>query len=132
MRQVRQLLEKYTQLNLRWSLNWSLADVEQHKGTLTQMNTTLNHISDTIPQYENMFEELNLKIEILEVKTTADLYVWKVNNLSRYQHEARIGRRSPSTVLHSIPALMATVSASGHTSTVTELARVHTSLSSSC
>ena len=88
--QVKQLLEKYAQLNE--VVTGLVADVEQHKGTLTQMNNNLNHITDTIPQYENMFEELNLKIEILEVKTTAGLYVWKVNDLSRRQREARIGR----------------------------------------
>ena len=88
--QVVQLLDKNTQLNE--VVTQLVADVEQHKGTITQMNNTLNQISETIPQYENMFEELNLKLEILEVKTTAGLYVWKVNELSRRQREARIGR----------------------------------------
>ncbi len=41
---------------------------------------------------ETVLEELNLKIEILEVKSTSGIYIWKVNDLARRAREARIGR----------------------------------------
>lgn len=41
---------------------------------------------------ESVLEELNLKIEILEVKSITGIYVWKVNDLARRAREARIGR----------------------------------------
>ena len=66
--------------------------MEQHKGTITQMNTTVDNISSTVPRYENILEELNLKLEILEVKSCSGIYVWKVNELGRRVREARTGR----------------------------------------
>ena len=87
---MRRLNEKYGQLNE--IVTQLVADVEQHKGTLAQMNTTVDHMSQVIPRYESILEELNLKIEILEVKSASGIYVWKVNELSRRYREARIGK----------------------------------------
>lgn len=69
-----------------------VTDVEQHKGTIAQMNTTVEEITSSIPRYDTILEELNLKIEILEVKSCTGVYVWKVNDLSRRTREARLGR----------------------------------------
>ena len=77
-----------------------VADVEQHKGTLSQMNTSVDHLSQVVPRYESILEEMNLKIEILEVKSCTGVYVWKVNELGRRYREARIGK---TTSLYSPP-----------------------------
>ncbi len=69
-----------------------VTDVEQHKGTIAQMSTTVDNVSSSIPRYDTYLEELNLKIEILEVKTCTGVYVWKVNDLARRTREARVGR----------------------------------------
>lgn len=69
-----------------------VADVEQHKGTIAQMNTSVEQFSRTMPEFQSYLEELNLKLEILEVKTTTGVYVWKVNDLARRYREARIGK----------------------------------------
>ena len=45
-------------------------------------------------------DELNLKLEILEVKSTTGVYVWKVNELGRRVREARSGK---TTSLYSPP-----------------------------
>ena len=82
--------EKLAQLNE--VVTQLVADVEQQKGTFAQMNSTVDGISSTIPRYENILEELNLKIEILEVKSCTGVYVWKVNDLARRTREARMGR----------------------------------------
>ena len=82
--------EKYTQLND--IVTQLVADVEQQKGTLGQMNTTVDQVTQRLPRFEAILEELNLKIEILEVKSTTGNYIWKINDLARRQREARIGR----------------------------------------
>ena len=87
---MKRLNEKYGQLNE--IVTQLVADVEQHKGTLAQMSSTVDHLSQVIPRYESILEELNLKIEILEVKSTTGIYVWKVNELTRRYREARIGK----------------------------------------
>lgn len=69
-----------------------VTDVEQHKGSIAQMGATVDSISSSIPRYDTILEELNLKIEILEVKSCTGIYVWKVNDLARRTREARIGR----------------------------------------
>lgn len=66
--------------------------MEQHKGTITQMNTSVENLTQTVPRYNSILEELNLKIEILEVKSTTGIYVWKVNELQRRAREARVGK----------------------------------------
>ena len=88
--QVKKLNEKYGQLND--IVTQLVSDVEQHKGTLTQMSSAVDHLSEAIPRYESILEELNLKIEILEVKSTTGIYVWKVNELTRRYREARTGK----------------------------------------
>lgn len=80
---VKELSEIVTQL---------VADVEQHKGTIAHMNKTVNDVNSSIPRYETMLEEMNLKIEILEVKSCTGIYIWKVNELSRRIREAKMGR----------------------------------------
>ena len=87
---MKRLNEKYAQLNE--IVTNVVSDVEQHKGTIAHMNTTVDHISQVIPRYESILEEMNLKIEILEVKSTSGTYVWKINELSRRSREARIGK----------------------------------------
>ncbi len=88
--QVRKMNEKYSQLND--IVTQLVADVEQHKGTIAHMNTSVEQFSRTMPQFESLLEELNLKLEILEVKTTTGIYVWKINDLARRHREARIGK----------------------------------------
>ena len=69
-----------------------VTDVEQHKGTIAQMSTSVDNVNSSMPRYDTILEELNLKIEILEVKSNTGVYVWKVNELSRRMREARMGR----------------------------------------
>lgn len=88
--QVKRLNEKYSQLND--IVTQLVSDVEQHKGTLTQMSSSVDHLAEVIPRYESILEELNLKIEILEVKSTTGIYIWKVNELTRRYREARTGK----------------------------------------
>ena len=88
--QSKRLSDKYTQLND--IVSQLVADVEQHKGTITQMTTTVDKLSQTVPRYDSILEELNLKIEIMEVKSTSGVYVWKVNELQRRYQEARVGK----------------------------------------
>ena len=82
-RKLSQLNEIITQL---------VTDVEQQKGTVAQLSTNLDTVTSAVPRYDTILEELNLKIEILEVKSTSGTYVWKVNDLSRRMREARMGR----------------------------------------
>lgn len=88
--QVRRLNEKYSQLNE--IVTQLVSDVEQHKGTLAQINTNVDHFSQVLPRCESLIDEMNLKIEILEVKSTSGVYVWKVNELNRRYREARVGK----------------------------------------
>ena len=69
-----------------------VADVEQHKGTLAQMSKSVSDLSDSVPRFETMLEEMNLKVEILEVKACTGVYVWKINELARRTREAKLGR----------------------------------------
>lgn len=69
-----------------------VTDVEAHKGTIAQMRSSVDDIQSSIPRYDTILEELNLKIEILEVKSCTGTYVWKVNELNRRTREARMGR----------------------------------------
>ena len=96
--QVKRVSEECSQLND--IVTQLVADVEQHKSTLSQMNTSVDHLSQLVPRYESILEEMNLKIEILEVKLFTGVYVWKVNELGRRYHEARMGRM---TSLYSPP-----------------------------
>ncbi len=77
---------------LRETVTQLVSDSEQQKGTLRQLNTSVDHFTQTFPRMETVLEELNLKIEILEVKSTSGVYIWKVNDLARRAREARIGR----------------------------------------
>ena len=96
--QVKHVSEKRSQLNdIVMQL---VADVEQHKGTLSQMNTSVDHLSRVVPRYESILEEINLKIEILEVKSSTGVYIWKVNELGRRYCETHIGKM---TFLYSPP-----------------------------
>lgn len=69
-----------------------VTDVEQHKGTIAQMSSGVDSVTAAIPRHDSILEELNLKIEILEVKSCTGIYVWKVNELGRRMREARLGR----------------------------------------
>ena len=70
-----------------------MSDIEQHKDALRQLNTSVEHFTQTFSRIETVLEELKLKIKILEVKsTTCGVYIWKVNDLTRRVREARIGR----------------------------------------
>ncbi len=89
---MRKLNAKYSQIND--IVTQLVADVEQHKGTIAHMNTSVEQFSRNMPQFQSFLEELNLKMEILEVKTTTGIYVWKVNELARRHREARIGKTS--------------------------------------
>ena len=88
--QIRKLTEKCTELSD--TVTQLVADMAQLKGTVSQAHATLDHVSQSIPRYDSMLEELNLKIEILEVKSTSGVYIWKVNDLARRCREARTGR----------------------------------------
>ena len=88
--QIQRINQKLTQLND--VMTQVVTDVEQHKGTLAQMSTTVDDVSSSIPRYDTIMEELNLKIEILEVKACTGIYVWKVNDLARRTRDARMGR----------------------------------------
>jgi len=88
--QVKRLSEKCSQLND--IVTQLVADVEQHKGTLSQMNTSVDHLSQVIPRYESILEDMNLKIELLQVKSSTGVYIWKVNELGRRYREARMGK----------------------------------------
>ena len=77
---------------VRETVTQLVSDVEQQKGSLRQLNTSVEHFTQTFPRMETILEELNLKIEILEVKSTSGVYIWKVNDLARRAREARIGR----------------------------------------
>ena len=88
--QTKRLSDKYAQLND--IVGQLVADVEQHKGTITQMTTTVDKLNQSVPRYDSILEELNLKIEIMEVKSCTGVYVWKVNELQRRYQEARVGK----------------------------------------
>lgn len=88
--QIQRINVKLSQLNE--ILTQLVTDVEQHKGTIAQMSTSVDKVNSSIPKYDTILEELNLKIEILEVKSSTGVYVWKVNDLSRRMREARMGR----------------------------------------
>ena len=49
---MKRLNEKYGQLNE--IVTQLVADVEQHKGTLAQMSSTVDHLSQVIPRYESI------------------------------------------------------------------------------
>ena len=66
--------------------------VNKNKLTIAQINETVTGINETIPRYETMLEEMNLKVEILEVKSCTGVYIWKVNELSRRLRDAKDGR----------------------------------------
>ena len=66
--------------------------MEQHKGTLAQMSKTIDDLGASVPRFETMLEEMNLKVEILEVKVCTGVYVWKINELARRRREAQNGR----------------------------------------
>ncbi|CAI8057731.1 TNF receptor-associated factor 3, partial [Geodia barretti] len=87
---TKRLSDKYTQLND--IVSQLVADVEQHKGTITQMTSAVDKLNQSIPRYDSILEELNLKIEIMEVKSTTGVYIWKVNELQRRYQDARIGK----------------------------------------
>ncbi len=69
-----------------------VADVETHKGTLAQMAKGMDELNSSVPRFEIMLEEMNLKVEILEVKSCSGVYVWKINELTRRSREAKQGR----------------------------------------
>ena len=60
--------------------------------TLSQMNTSMDHLSQVVPRYESILKEMKLKIEILEVKSLTRVFIWKVNELGRRYCEAQMGR----------------------------------------
>ena len=84
--QVKRVSEKCSQLND--IVTQLVADVEQHKGTLLQMSTSVDHLSQVVPRYESILKEMNLKNEILEVKSSTGDYIWKVNELGRQYCDA--------------------------------------------
>lgn len=90
MFQIQRINSKLSQLNE--VMTQLVTDVEQHKGTIAQMSTDVDSVTTSMPRYDTILEELNLKIEILEVKCSTGVYVWKVNDLSRRMREARMGR----------------------------------------
>ena len=99
MLQVKRLSEKCGQLNE--IVTTLVADVEQHKRTLAQMNISVDHLSQVVPRYGSVVKEMNLKIQVLELKSTnRTIYVWKVNELGRRYREARTGK---TTSLNSHP-----------------------------
>jgi uncharacterized protein YoxC len=87
---TKRLSDKYMQLND--IVSQLVADVEQHKGTIAQMTSAVDKLNQSVPRYDSILEELNLKIEIMEVKSTTGVYIWKVNELQRRYQEARIGK----------------------------------------
>ena len=99
MLQAKRLSEKCGQLNE--IVTMLVADVEQHKRTLAQMNISVNHLSQVVPRYGSVVKEMNLKIQVLELKSTnRTIYVWKVNELGRRYREACTGK---TTHLNSPP-----------------------------
>lgn len=68
-----------------------VTDVEQQKGTIAQMTRSVDEVSSSVARYESILDELNLKLEILEVKSCTGQYVWKVNDLTRRKNEAKMG-----------------------------------------
>jgi hypothetical protein len=88
--QIQRINTRLSQLND--VMTQLVTDVEQHKGTIAQMSTDVDSVTSSMPKYDTILEELNLKIEILEVKSTCGVYVWKVNELGRRMREARMGR----------------------------------------
>lgn len=69
-----------------------VADTEQYKGIIAQISKTVANENSSIPRYGTMLEEMNLKIEILEVKSCTGIYIWKINDLRRRLRDAKDGR----------------------------------------
>ena len=70
------------------------ADVNHHKSQIAHLLSEVEKLSKEIPRFEATLGDLNLKIEILEVKTTSGSYVWKVNDIARRYREAKEGKTS--------------------------------------
>ena len=69
--------------------------MEKNKKAVEQMTTTLQQVSEAVPKYESILEEMNLKVEILEVKSTTGVYIWKVG-------EGRLVFQGPLRRVHSV------------------------------
>ena len=69
-------------------------DIKHHKSQITHLLNEVEKLSKEIPRFEAVLGDLNLKLEILEVKTTSGSYVWKVNDIARRYREAREGKTS--------------------------------------
>lgn len=70
------------------------SDIVHHRGQISHLSTQLEKIAKTIPKHDSRLDELNLKIEILEVKTTCGIYIWKINEVKRRYQEAKEGKTS--------------------------------------
>ena len=70
------------------------SDVNHNKSQIAHILSEVEKLSKAIPQFEATLGDLNLKIEILEVKTTSGSYVWKINDISRRYQEAKDGKTS--------------------------------------
>ena len=70
------------------------SDITHHKGLIAHLSAEVEKLAKAIPRQQALLDELNLKIEILEVKTTTGAYVWKVNEIRRRYQEAKDGKTS--------------------------------------
>ena len=56
------------------------------------LNQCVENVDTLNKSIAQMHDELNLKLEILEVKTINGVVVWKVNEIQRRSRDARIGK----------------------------------------
>ena len=76
-----------------------LTDQSQQKLERDSMKRELHNIHDQVHsldnrliQYSNMMEEMSLRQELQEVKTTGGVFVWKINEVQRRYREAMEGK----------------------------------------
>lgn len=55
------------------------AKVEKNETAVAHVTSTMTELNTSVPRYESVLEEMNLKLEILEVKSTTGVYIWKVS-----------------------------------------------------
>ena len=70
------------------------SDITHQKGQIAHLFSEVEKLAKAIPRHETLLDDLNLKIEILEVKTTTGAYIWKVNDIRRRYQEAKDGKTS--------------------------------------
>ena len=64
----------------------------QMKQQLAEFKDTIKTLQHTVTQMQVSMEDVTLKQEILEVKSTSGVYIWKVNEVQRRAREARNGK----------------------------------------